>query len=177
MPSTLGIIAVSLKHYSASYLVVGGGGSGGISTVNQAGNSGAGGAGGVLSGTLVFISGTTYTFFVGAGGAGSTTPSLGNNNGANSTISGSSIITVTAIGGGHGGGIQGLYHLSHLQIPGAAEEGRVNIFPARMVLPEQQGKEAREAIMLYQATTVPLREGVADRLAVIQREQMGRLAV
>ena len=75
--------------YSASYLVVAGGGSAGFS------RGGGGGAGGLLSGTATLTSATTYTVTIGAGGS--------NANGSNSVLSGTGITTVTSIGGGKGG--------------------------------------------------------------------------
>jgi len=81
------------------YLVVAGGGSGG------GGNSGGGGAGGLLTnygGSAISLTpGTVYTATVGAGGA-SIGAGLGND-GSNSSLSGTGISTVTAIGGGGGG--------------------------------------------------------------------------
>jgi len=81
------------------YLVVAGGGAGGDGT------AGGGGAGGLLtnvSGTPLSISATTYTVTVGDGG-----PYIFQNkrgpNGENSSISGSGITSIIAIGGGGGG--------------------------------------------------------------------------
>jgi hypothetical protein len=80
--------------YTASYLVVAGGGSGG------SGTAGGGGAGGYLTGTLTLQTGTVYTATIGGGGAGGTTPSNATNNGSNSTFPG----VTTAVGGGNGAG-------------------------------------------------------------------------
>ena len=82
------------------YLVVAGGGGGGDST-NATG--GGGGAGGLLSSSFSSVtSGSTFTVTVGAGGAISA-PSNGGA-GGDSSISGDSITTVTATGGGQGSG-------------------------------------------------------------------------
>jgi len=51
--------------YTASYLIIAGGGAGGYYA-----NAGGGGAGGYREGTSTLNSGTTYTVTVGAGGAG-----------------------------------------------------------------------------------------------------------
>ena len=82
-------------------LVVGGGGSGG----NDRG--GGGGGGGVIYTQNITLNGT-FTILVGNGGIGNTSslPSgsgTRGTNGVNSTISGSGLTTITAIGGGTGG--------------------------------------------------------------------------
>ena len=82
-------------------LVVGGGGSGG----NDRG--GGGGGGGVIYSQNITLNGT-FTILVGNGGIGATSglPSgsgTRGTSGANSSISGSSLTTITAIGGGAGG--------------------------------------------------------------------------
>lgn len=82
---------------TATYLVVGGGGAGGSS------HAGGGGAGGVLSGTITLTAGVNYTIIVGLGGVVTYTTN-GSTNGGNSSISGSGITTITAYGGGCGGG-------------------------------------------------------------------------
>jgi hypothetical protein len=82
---------------TATYLVVGGGGAGGAS------HAGGGGAGGVLSGTITLTAGVTYTITIGLGGV-TTYVSNGSTNGGNSSIYGSGITTITAYGGGYGGG-------------------------------------------------------------------------
>jgi hypothetical protein len=89
-----GIIPASV--YSASYLVVAGGGGAGYST------AGAGGAGGFLTGTATLTSGAVYTATVGAGGSGSAGVGNTNTAGVNSSLSGSGITTVTSVGGGKG---------------------------------------------------------------------------
>ena len=76
----------SLGGYSIQYLVVAGGGSGGS---NQAGG---GGGGGVISSSVLVNSGTAFSITIGAGGSGS--------NGSNTTFG-----SLTAIGGGRGGGV------------------------------------------------------------------------
>ena len=92
---------------SYEYLVVAGGGAGGRENFSF-GTGGGGGAGGLLANNaynLTLNAGTTYTITVGAGGAAQT-PSSGytGNNGANSSITGSGLSAITAIGGGGGGG-------------------------------------------------------------------------
>ena len=73
------------------YLVIAGGGGGG-----SADRSGGGGAGGYLSSSLSSVtSGSSFTVTVGSGGAANT-------DGGNSSIAGSSITTITSIGGGKG---------------------------------------------------------------------------
>ena len=83
--------------YTITYLIVGGGGAGGTS------HGGGGGAGGVLSGTISLTAGINYTITVGLGGIPSSTLN-GTSNGGNSSIAGSGITTITAYGGGYGGG-------------------------------------------------------------------------
>jgi hypothetical protein len=80
------------QTYTATYLIVAGGGSGGSNY------GGPGGAGGYLTGTTLLTAGTVYTATIGAGGSG---------NSGNQGISGnnSSFTSLTtAIGGGGGGG-------------------------------------------------------------------------
>jgi hypothetical protein len=81
-------------NYNAQFWAVAGGGGGG-----PGGNAvGGGGAGGVSATTTYSLStGSVYTVTIGAGG-------VTNTNGNNTLLSGSGISTVTAIGGGHGGG-------------------------------------------------------------------------
>jgi hypothetical protein len=91
-------IATNLgQSYTASYLIVAGGGAGGSCL---AGNytPGGGGAGGFLTGTATLTPGTTYTATVGAGGFAVTNATGGN--GSNSTLTGQT----AAVGGGGGGG-------------------------------------------------------------------------
>ena len=78
------------------YLVVGGGGGGGM-------NMGGGGGGGGVLADECYLTGTTYTITVGAGGAGAPDGTGGHStvvgtNGGNSTFNG-----LTAYGGGYGG--------------------------------------------------------------------------
>ena len=75
---------------NAEYLVVGGGG-GGASWVG-----GGGGGGGFLTGAFP-LAAQSYTCTVGAGGALYT-------NGGTSSIAGTGLTTISALGGGHGGG-------------------------------------------------------------------------
>ena len=88
---------------SVRYLVVAGGGAGGAAGGND--GSGGGGAGGVLTGTFS-LSASSYSVTVGAGGAsysfGASNHNPANFNGANSTLSGTGLTTITAIGGGSG---------------------------------------------------------------------------
>ena len=86
-------IALNPQPYTATYLIVAGGGSGGTGSAG-----GGGGAGGLLTGTQILTNGTTYSFVVGAGGAAQATATSNGNNGSNSTALG-----LTAIGGGGGG--------------------------------------------------------------------------
>ena len=103
--------------YTADWLVVAGGGSGGDCT-SPARHGGGGGAGGLRTSygstsgggasaelAMSITSGTVYTITVGAGGAsiGSSHDTAGNN-GANSSISGAGLTTITSLGGGGGGG-------------------------------------------------------------------------
>jgi hypothetical protein len=93
--------------YSIDYLVVAGGGGGGACK-NSNGSAGGGGAGGLLESSVTVSAGVTYTITVGSGGAGgaaSANSNLGERgaNGVDSSISGSGISTITAIGGGGGG--------------------------------------------------------------------------
>ena len=81
---------------SVDYLVVGGGGGGGNNGADAAGGGG-GGAGGLLTATnLSLVSGTAYTITIGGGGADTVA-------GVNSSIAGTGLTTITAIGGGRGG--------------------------------------------------------------------------
>ena len=83
---------------SLDYLVLAGGGGGGVSL------GGGGGAGGLIYQQNQLLSyGTTYTITVGAGGTASTSSSSGATNGADSSIAGSGLTTITAVGGGRGG--------------------------------------------------------------------------
>jgi hypothetical protein len=88
---------------SMRYLIVAGGGAGGAAGGND--GSGGGGAGGLLAGNFVPTP-TNYTVSVGSGGASYALSAANhdprNFNGGNSSISGSGLTTITAIGGGSG---------------------------------------------------------------------------
>ena len=90
---------VVVTYVSAvEYLVVAGGGSGAVA-YNL--GCGGGGAGGYVTNTGYAVNpNSQITVTVGAGGTG---VSVGGNNGINSSISGSGLTTITAIGGGTGG--------------------------------------------------------------------------
>ena len=79
---------------AVEYLVVAGGGGGGAGTAGS--NGGGAGAGGLLQGIVPVTLGSSITVTVGAGGAGSSNPSA---NGSNSVFG-----SITALGGGYGGG-------------------------------------------------------------------------
>ena len=81
--------------YSADFLVIAGGGSGG------GGWGAGGGAGGFRTSTQNLQVGTSITVTVGDGGAAQTSRVKGNN-GADSSISGSGLTTITSTGGGAG---------------------------------------------------------------------------
>jgi hypothetical protein len=87
--------------YSASYLVIAGGGGGSGDGVGGYG-AGGGGAGGLLSGTSTLTAGSTYSITVGAGGAGGlntgTITSKGTSGSNSVAVLGT---TITAIGGGN----------------------------------------------------------------------------
>jgi hypothetical protein len=89
--------APAATQYTATYFLLAGGGTG-----NSGGYAGGGGAGGYIASTFTATVGTTYTITIGGGGAGLAANS-GTNAGNNSTISGSGLTTITAIGGGGGG--------------------------------------------------------------------------
>jgi hypothetical protein len=114
-----GTDALSAVPYSVDFLVVaGGGGAGGNSTDSYSGGGGGAGGyrnsyltetsggGGSSEASLGFNIGTVYTITVGAGGAGGNTspndPSGAGTIGANSSISGTGITTITSTGGGGG---------------------------------------------------------------------------
>jgi hypothetical protein len=84
--------------YTASYLVVAGGGPGGYRI------GAGGGAGGYQTSTTSLTLGTTYTITVGAGGAATTSATAYGANGNNSVFS-----TITSIGGGYAGNGQPSY--------------------------------------------------------------------
>ena len=82
------------SSYTASYLVVAGGGAGGYG--NGSWGTGGGGAGGVVSGTTTLIKGVAYFVVVGAGGTGSpVTTGVNGTSGSNSSFG-----TLTASAGG-----------------------------------------------------------------------------
>ncbi|MFZ9392784.1 MAG: InlB B-repeat-containing protein, partial [Ilumatobacteraceae bacterium] len=93
-----------------NYLVVGGGGGGGVYQSATGGAGGGGGGGGLLGGTgMAVTAGNVLTMRVGAGGAGGVMTTAGSgdgsgSSGADSQMSGTGISTVTAVGGGFGGG-------------------------------------------------------------------------
>jgi hypothetical protein len=89
------------------YLVVagGGGGSGGDNG-GSGGGGGGGGAGGLLTGTsLTLANNTTYDIIVGNGGNGGAFNNGLGTSGGNSSLSGTGLTTITAIGGGRGANI------------------------------------------------------------------------
>jgi hypothetical protein len=90
-------VVVSLE--SLDFAMVAGGAAGSYSG-NIAGAGG--GAGGLVTGSMNVTSSVTYTVTIGAGGAPL-------NNGSNTVISGSGLVTKTAIGGGTGGYYNGAY--------------------------------------------------------------------
>jgi hypothetical protein len=88
---------------TAEILTIAGGGSGGL---QYAGGGGAGGL--VYSSSASLVSGTTYTCTVGAGAAKAVdSGTRDGSNGSNSTFAGSGFSTITATGGGLGGGDNG----------------------------------------------------------------------
>ena len=101
--------------YLVNYLVVagggGGGGTGNGSNIGYAGGGGGGagglrstvtatGGGGTLESAVYFVSGTTYTVTVGAGGSGGTYLNSTATNGGSSSISGTGLTTISTVGGG-----------------------------------------------------------------------------
>jgi|9_EtaG_2_1085328.scaffolds.fasta_scaffold08739_3 hypothetical protein len=87
--------------YSADMLVIAGGGGGGA-------NGGGGGAGGYRTSTQDVSISAVYTITVGDGGAkGQTFSANPGSVGADSSISGSGLTTITSAGGGFGGGNDG----------------------------------------------------------------------
>lgn len=89
IPTTSNSVGPVTATYTATYLVIAGGGA----IYDTFG--GGGGAGGYLESSATFTPGTVYSATVGAGGAGT--------DGSNSILSGTGLTTVTAIGGGKGG--------------------------------------------------------------------------
>jgi hypothetical protein len=106
------VVVNAIISFSADFLLVGGGGAAGSQNANY--YAGGGGGGGLRTsvGTsgknssaesaLTFITGTTYTVTVGAGGAYQVTSGTVGSNGENSSISGTGLTTITATGGGGG---------------------------------------------------------------------------
>jgi hypothetical protein len=95
------------ENLTCDYVIVGGGGGGG----NGGGGGGAGGyrssydfAPTSLESQLSLVSGVGYTVTVGSGGAGGVATRLRGDVGIASSIAGSGITTITAAGGGSGGG-------------------------------------------------------------------------
>jgi hypothetical protein len=111
IPRTFSI--TSKYAVNADYLVIAGGGGGGGNTQNGNQIMGGGGAGGYRSSwsitggggaaesQLQLVRNVPYTILVGSGGAGGT-GDLRGSQGANSSISGSGITTITSTGGGGG---------------------------------------------------------------------------
>jgi len=90
------------QSYTASYLIIAGGGGGG-NAFGNGGQGGGGGAGGYLTSTTSLTPSTVYTITIGAGGAGGSNASnigVDGTSGSNSSFTG----LTTAIGGGGGGG-------------------------------------------------------------------------
>jgi hypothetical protein len=96
--SVISVVSNPTSFVPLQYLVVGGGGGGGTAGT---GGGGGGGSGGLLTSTvaLSMLYGTTYAVTVGAGG---TAIGNGTGTGTNSSITGSSIASVFAYGGGGG---------------------------------------------------------------------------
>jgi len=90
-----GLQSEAPQTYTADFLVIAGGGSGG------GGWGAGGGAGGFRTSTQNLEVGTSITVTVGDGGAAQTSRVKGNN-GADSSISGSGLTTITSTGGGAG---------------------------------------------------------------------------
>ena len=108
------VIVTAIVSFSANYLLVGGGGASGFrnDAIYYLGGGGGGGLRSSLDGNgggaaaespLTLTTGVTYSISVGLGGAGVAYGSLSSqNNGGNSSISGTGITTITALGGGAG---------------------------------------------------------------------------
>lgn len=103
--------------YTGDFLVVGGGGGAGYITYYGGGGGGGGvrtsygstsGGGSSAESDITFNGGTTYTITVGAGGSAGGGSTAGTN-GGDSSISGSGLTTITALGGGRGGYHNGPY--------------------------------------------------------------------
>jgi len=95
-PATSNSLGPVTSTYTASYLVVAGGGAGAYGCGSQGG--GGGGAGGMRESTYTVTPGTTYTITVGGGGSFSGGP-CGASSGTGSSIAGIS----STVGGGRGG--------------------------------------------------------------------------
>jgi hypothetical protein len=94
---------VPTQSITADILTIAGGGSGGL---QYAGGGGAGGL--VFSSSASLVSGTSYTCTVGAGAAKAVDSGTRNGTqGSNSTFAGTAFSTITATGGGYGGGDNG----------------------------------------------------------------------
>jgi len=90
------------KGLSCDVLVVAGGGGAGLSKASQ--TAGGGGAGQITySTTQTLTSKTAYTTTIGAGGVRSVSTSAAGRQGTTSTIAGTGLTTISAIGGGGGG--------------------------------------------------------------------------
>ena len=120
-PGTLTYSVAPATQFAINYLVVGGGGAGG-SGLGNVDNGGGGGAGGMLYGTTLGTAGITYSISVGAGGAGSPL-GLSTNDGNPSSLSAPGFTTVTAVGGGAGGGMLTLPATTRGGQPGASGGG------------------------------------------------------
>ena len=97
------VTTTGLPPYDIEYLVIAGGG-GGAAGRDGDGCTGGGGAGGYLSSSLADVStGVVLTATIGAGGDGGPATGIADgSDGTNTTLEGSGIATVTAIGGGAG---------------------------------------------------------------------------
>lgn len=90
------------KTATIDYLIVAGGGGGGGSFNGTESGAGGGGGGGYLYGTLSLGSISTLSLGIGAGGTGGDQGQTNALAGGNSSISGTGLTTLTAIGGGLG---------------------------------------------------------------------------
>lgn len=91
---------VLANTYAINYLIVGGGGGGGSGSTASGG--GGGGAGQFLCGSATLTIGVTYTITAATNAAGATFCKTLGANGTSSSLSGSPLGTITAIGGGGG---------------------------------------------------------------------------
>jgi len=102
--TSTGTFVAPSNCYSLELFLVGGGGGGGAARVtsnNHAVVGGGGGGASVVKRTVSITPGVTYTFTIGAGGAGGTYSAAGAV-GSDSTMTGSGLTTITALGGGGG---------------------------------------------------------------------------